>query len=216
MRTTLALLLGFFRSFVTLGPELKNLPNFGPFFKRQASLPIDVWNVQPVTLLEIVLRTTIVYVVLVAGIRLSGKRQIGQMTPFDLVVLLLLSNAVQNAMTGPDTSVPGGIVAAVTLLVLNHLVSKLRMAHPTLRWLVVGMPVTLVQNGNIQFQSLEHEQMTEEDLMANLREHQCTALNEVALATLEVDGEVSVVCNPSSGAHAFVKTKKKLVRHHKK
>ena len=175
-----------------------------------------MWNVSATVLIEIVARTTLVYIVLVAGIRLSGKRQIGQMTPFDLVVLLLLSNAVQNAMTGPDTTVLGGITAAVTLLVLNFAVSKLRMAHPTLRWLVVGMPVTLVQNGNIQFPALGHEQMTEEDLMANLREHDCTSLQQVALATLEVDGEVSVVRAPTGTGPPFVKTKKKLVRHHKK
>ena len=85
------------------------------------------------TLVEVALRTTIVYVVLLAGIRLAGKREIGQLTPFDLVVLLLISNAVQNAMTGPDTSVTGGVVAAVTLLLANFVVAQWRMRSARFR-----------------------------------------------------------------------------------
>ena len=77
------------------------------------------------TLLEIALRTSVVYCLVLVGIRLSGKREVGQMTPFDLTLLLLLSNSVQNAMTGPDTSLAGGAVAAATLLILNYLVAEL-------------------------------------------------------------------------------------------
>ena len=84
-------------------------------------------------LLDIVLRTAIVYLVVLLGVRLSGKREVGQMTPFDLVLLLLISNSVQNAMTGPDTSVLGGVAAAATLLLLNYGVGELsglnRRAH---------------------------------------------------------------------------------------
>ena len=80
----------------------------------------------------IVLRTTLVYGVVLLGMRLSGKREVGQMTPFDLTLLLLLSNAVQNAMTGPDTSVLGGIVAASTLLLLNYLIAELSGGKPAL------------------------------------------------------------------------------------
>jgi len=76
-------------------------------------------------LLFIALRTTVIYAVVLLGMRLSGKREVGQMTPFDLTLLLLLSNAVQNAMTGPDTSVLGGVVAAGTLLLLNYLIAEL-------------------------------------------------------------------------------------------
>ena len=175
-----------------------------------------MWNINFIGILEIVVRTTIVYVVLVVGIRLSGKRQIGQMTPFDLVVLLLLSNAVQNAMTGPDTTVPGGVVAAVTLLVLNQLAARLRISHPTFRRWLVGSPVVLIRNRNIQYDALEHEMMTLEDLMEELREHDCGSIDDVELATLEVDGEVSVIRRSSGEGHTFIKSKKKLVRHHKR
>src|SRR5437762_10646837 len=75
-------------------------------------------------LIEIVLRTVMVYLVVLLGVRLSGKREVGQMTPFDLTLLLLISNSVQNAMTGPDTSLFGGIAAAATLLVLNYLIAE--------------------------------------------------------------------------------------------
>lgn len=170
----------------------------------------------PAELLIISGRTAIVYVVLVILVRLSGKRQIGQMTPFDLVVLLLLSNAVQNAMTGPDTSVAGGIVAACTLLALNFVTSYLRLNFPNLRRLLVGVPVVLIQDGHVQFQALQHEQMTMDDLTETLREHDCANIKNVAVATLEVDGEVSVVRHQGPEGAGFVKTKRKLVRHHKK
>ena len=75
-------------------------------------------------LLQIVLRTGVIYLLVLIGVRLSGKREVGQMTPFDLTLLLLLSNSVQNAMTGPDTSLLGGAVAASTLLILNYLVAN--------------------------------------------------------------------------------------------
>ena len=81
------------------------------------------------TLLEIALRTTIIYVVVLIGIRLTGKREVGQMTPFDLVLLLLIANAVQNAMTGPDNSVTGGLAAALTLLGINAAVLRLVWRH---------------------------------------------------------------------------------------
>ena len=75
-------------------------------------------------MVEIVLRTAMIYLVVLLGVRLSGKREVGQMTPFDLTLLLLISNSVQNAMTGPDTSLLGGIAAAITLLLLNYLVAE--------------------------------------------------------------------------------------------
>ena len=83
-------------------------------------------------LVVIALRTTVIYAVVLLGMRLSGKREVGQMTPFDLVLLLLLSNSVQNAMTGPDTSVLGGVVAAATLLLLNYLIAELYGREPAL------------------------------------------------------------------------------------
>src|ERR1700720_954786 len=96
------------------------------------------------TVLEIALRTTAVYALVLVGIRLSGKREVGQMTPFDLTLLLLLSNSVQNAMTGPDTSLLGGAIAAFTLLVLNYGVGSISGRNRLFRKFVEGEPSLLV------------------------------------------------------------------------
>src|SRR5689334_23741204 len=95
-------------------------------------------------LLQIVLRTGVIYLLVLAGVRLSGKREVGQMTPFDLTLLLLLSNSVQNAMTGPDTSLVGGMVAASVLLVLNYLVANLSGANRRFRKFIQGEPSMLI------------------------------------------------------------------------
>src|SRR5215470_19038201 len=98
---------------------------------------------------EIVLRTAVIYLVVLLGVRLSGKREVGQMTPFDLTLLLLLSNSVQNAMTGPDTSVVGGVAAACTLLLLNYFVAYLSGGNRRIRRLVEGEPSLLIHDGQI-------------------------------------------------------------------
>src|SRR5438874_6145618 len=96
------------------------------------------------TALEIAGRTTAVYLLVLIGVRLSGKREVGQMTPFDLTLLLLLSNSVQNAMTGPDTSLLGGVVAACTLLLLNYFVADLSGANRRFRRFIQGEPSLLI------------------------------------------------------------------------
>src|SRR3982074_404674 len=115
------------------------------------------------TLLEIALRTGVVYFLVLAGIRLSGKREVGQMTPFDLTLLLLLSNSVQNAMTGPDTSLAGGAVAAATLLVLNYLVADISGANRRFRRFIQGEPSLLIHDGKIieAHMAKEHVSMDE-------------------------------------------------------
>src|ERR1700739_3440530 len=96
---------------------------------------------------EIFLRTFAIYLVVLIGVRLSGKREVGQMTPFDLTLLLLLSNSVQNAMTGPDTSLLGGVVAASTLLVLNYLIGRFSSSNRAFRHVVEGEPSLLIHDG---------------------------------------------------------------------
>src|SRR5438094_10219835 len=100
-------------------------------------------------LLEIALRTGVIYCLVLIGIRISGKREVGQMTPFDLTLLLLLSNSVQNAMTGPDTSLVGGVVAASTLLLLNYFVADLSGINRRFRKFIQVQPTLLVQDGKI-------------------------------------------------------------------
>ena len=142
-------------------------------------------------LLEVTLRTTVVYIVVLAGVRLSGKREVGQMTPFDLTLLLLISNAVQNAMTGPDTSLLGGVVAAATLLVLNYLVAEVSGGNRRFRKFVQGQPSLLVHDGQVIASHMAKEHVSMDELHRALREHGIAGTKDVALAVLEVDGSIS-------------------------
>lgn len=145
------------------------------------------------TLLEIVLRTTAVYLLVLIGVRLTGKREVGQMTPFDLTLLLLLSNAVQNAMTGPDTSVPGGAAAAITLLVLNYGFAEASGANRRFRRLIQGSPTLLIHNGSVIPAHMAKEHCTLDEVHRALREHGIESIKDVSLAVLEVDGSISVL-----------------------
>lgn len=142
-------------------------------------------------LLNILLRTAAIYLVVLIGVRLSGKREVGQMTPFDLTLLLLLSNAVQNAMTGPDTSLWGGVVAACTLLVMNYFVAELSGANRRFRKFVEGQPSLLIHDGQIIAAHMAKEHVSADELHRALREHGIADYKDVALAVLEIDGSIS-------------------------
>ena len=167
------------------------------------SLAIPTWN--------IVLRTAVIYLVILTGLRLTGKREIGQMTVFDLVLLLLIANAVQNAMVGPDTSLLGGILAAGVLLVLNAVVARLRLRWPRLRHLIEGSPTLLILHGQVIADHLRREGLDQETLEAALREHGVADLSEIEMAVLEIDGTISVV--PAGQHTARVKRPLKYMRH---
>jgi len=145
------------------------------------------------TILDIVLRTAIIYAAVLIGMRLAGKRQVGQMTPFDLVLLLLIANAVQNAMTGPDTTLIGGLAAAATLLVLNTVISRLALRSKRVHSIVEGNPTMLIHSGKIIKNHLERENIGEQELQQALREHGIASVEEVQGAVLEVDGSISVI-----------------------
>jgi uncharacterized membrane protein YcaP (DUF421 family) len=138
-------------------------------------------------------RTAAVYVAVLLGLRLGGRREIGQLTPFDLVVVLLVANAVQNAMVGPDTSLAGGLVSAAVLIALNAVVARTRIRSARLRHLVEGVPVVLVQHGEWVTANLRRESITQDEVLAALREHGDADVANVALAVLETDGSISVV-----------------------
>ena len=142
-------------------------------------------------LIEIVLRTAVIYMVVLLGVRLSGKREVGQMTPFDLVLLLLISNAVQNAMTGPDNSLVGGVIAALTLLLMNYSVAELSGTNRRFRKLVEGQPTLLIHQGHLLLPHMAKEHVSMDELERALREHGISSYRDVALAVLEVDGSIS-------------------------
>jgi len=153
----------------------------------------QVFNFDVAALSIVALRTLAVYVALFVGLRLAGKRELGQMTPFDLVVLLIVSNAVQNAMVGPDTSLTGGLVAAATLLLVNRLVSLAGLRVPGLHQALVGQPSLLLHDGQFVDAHLRREGLTREEVMQALREHGVAEPGQVKEAILEVDGTISVV-----------------------
>jgi uncharacterized membrane protein YcaP (DUF421 family) len=142
-------------------------------------------------LLQIALRTGMIYVLILIGVRFSGKREVGQMTPFDLTLLLLLSNSVQNAMTGPDTSLAGGAIAATTLLVLNYFVGTVSGTNRRFRRLIEGQPSLLVHDGKVIESHMAREHVSMDELHRALREHGINSCDQVALAVLEVDGSIS-------------------------
>jgi len=155
------------------------------------------------TLLEIALRTGVIYLLVLIGIRISGKREVGQMTPFDLTLLLLLSNSVQNAMTGPDTSLAGGAVAATTLLVLNYLVAELSGGNRRFRKYIQGQPSLLVHDGEVIQAHMAKEHVSMDELERALREHGVGTYKQAALAVLECDGSISVGMVPATTTPAI-------------
>jgi len=128
---------------------------------------------------QIVTRAVVVYVAVLFGLRWAGKHEIGQMTIFDLVLLLLLANAVQNAIIGGDTSVVGGLIAAAALLSVNFLLTRSAVKWPRLGKALQGSPTILVLHGEVQSRNLAREAISRESLEAALREHGVASLEDV-------------------------------------
>ena len=143
--------------------------------------------------LEKILRPVIVYVFLVVGLRLAGKRELAQLNPFDLVVLLTLANTVQNAIIGDDTSVTGGLIGAATLLVVNYVVVRFLYTHQTLDQVVEGDADVLIENGRARLDRLEKELITLPELEAAAHRQGFASLDEVERAVLEPTGTVSFI-----------------------
>src|SRR5579885_161919 len=142
---------------------------------------------------EKVLRSLVVYFFILLAFRFMGKRQVGQLTPFDLVLLLIISNVVQNAVIGNDNSLGGGLLGAVTILALNYLVVGLAYRFKPVRRLMAGEPTLLVHNGKVLKQRMERERITLEDLEAALRKSGLTSVERVRFAVLEENGQISVI-----------------------
>ena len=141
---------------------------------------------------ELVIRCVIVYFFMLLLLRISGKRQIGQLAPFDLVLLLVLSNAVQNAMNAGDNSLLAGIILATTLVALNYLVGLATYKSKRLEALVEGRPEVLIHNGKLYESVMKRQQITRHELNAALREAGCASLEEVQFAVLENNGKITV------------------------
>jgi uncharacterized membrane protein YcaP (DUF421 family) len=150
-----------------------------------------MWNMS-VSWWEVILRSVVVYVFLITVLRLTGKRQVGQLAPFDLVLLLVLSNAVQNSMTGGDNSLLGGLVSAASLIAVNYLVGVLTYRSKRLEALIEGRPQLLIHNGQLFPDVMAKVQLTHHELNAALRQAGCSSVEEVHSAILENNGAISV------------------------
>jgi len=142
---------------------------------------------------ELILRGLIVYLFLILILRLTGKRQIGQMSPFDLVLLLVLSNSVQNSMNGGDNSLAAGLILAITLVSANWITGYITYRSKAAERLIEGSPQVLLHNGKIYEKILKDAQLTREELMSALRSEGFSDLGDVRAAILENDGSISVI-----------------------
>ena len=140
---------------------------------------------------ELVLRATLVYAFLLALIRITGKRQIGQLSPFDLVLLLVLSNAVQNSMNGGDNSLVGGLVSATTLVAVNYAVGFLTFKSKRMEALIEGRPMVLIHNGKLFEDVMARAQLTHHELDSALRQAGCDCVAQVHCAILENNGSIT-------------------------
>jgi uncharacterized membrane protein YcaP (DUF421 family) len=143
--------------------------------------------------LELVLRSAIVYALFLAALRLSGKRELGQFTIFDLALVLLASNALQPAITGPDASIPAALIILATLFTLNRATAFARKRFPLARRILDYAPTVLARNGKWIESAVAHEDLDMDDLEAAIREYGLESIDDVKLATLEHDGSISVV-----------------------
>jgi uncharacterized membrane protein YcaP (DUF421 family) len=143
--------------------------------------------------IRIIFSSVAVYFFIILAIRLFGKKELAQLSVYDLVFILLISNAVQNAMVGPDSTLLGGLVAAASLFVVNYILKKMQFRFPKFGKAIQGEAIMLVFNGKILSSHLKNAGITEDELMEVIREHSVASVSEVDLAVLEVDGNISVL-----------------------
>jgi uncharacterized membrane protein YcaP (DUF421 family) len=153
----------------------------------------NLWTFNGGVWWHFILRAAVVYFMVLFFIRISGKRQVGQMTPFDLVLFLLISNAVQNSMNGGDNSITAGAILAATLIVLSAVVGWITRHNRKLEKLIDGEAEILIHNGKLRPHALERAGLTQHDLMAALRECDCAAVCDVHTAVLETNGRITVL-----------------------
>ena len=181
---------------IIAGPEL-----IRAWQARPAQVTMSVMLVTTIPLWEIVLRTVVVYLVVLGLLRAAGKRELGQMSVIDLVVILVIANAVQNALNGGDVSLVGGLVSAATLVGINVFFDRFGRRVPYLSQLVREEPTLLMQNGKLIEKNLEREDIEKEEIEMAAREHGLADLSAVDAAVLEVDGSISVIPKEGGNVH---------------
>jgi len=170
-----------------------------------------MWNLA-VPWWELIVRSAVIYFALIVALRLFGKRQIGQFTIFDLVLILLVANAVQPAMTGPDNSLLGGLIIIGSLVAVDGLLATARARIPIVNELLEPKPTVIAEDGKWQSKAMEQEDVTLEDAEMALREHGIADIDDVQLAVLEADGSISVIPKERSGAGRRPRRRFRLLR----
>jgi uncharacterized membrane protein YcaP (DUF421 family) len=143
--------------------------------------------------LNIIVSSAVIYLAITIGMRIFGKKELAQLSVLDLVFILLISNAVQNAMVGDNTTLLGGLLAALTLFIVNYILKLLIFRFRGLKKILEGEPVLLISKGRIHGKNLRDLRITEDELMEAIREHGVASVHEVDLAMLEVVGNISVL-----------------------
>lgn len=166
--------------------------------------------------LEIIVRSAAVYLFLIIAIRFFGKKELSQLSTTDLVFLVLISNSVQNAMVGSNSSLQGGIIAATVLFLLNYIFQLIMYRSTAFKHAVEGRAAILVHDGKLDIDHLHNERITMEELEETIREHGVDSYKNVKLAILEVDGNISVISGEKTGLkqtnHKLKRRQKRLTR----
>lgn len=145
------------------------------------------------TYLDIIIRSTAVYFFMIIALRIFGKKELSQLNTADVILILLISNSVQNAMVGNNTTLLGGLAAATILFAINFLIKKLLFKYKKINDFILEKPEILIHNGNIDFKSCSKLNITSEELKEAMREHGVENFKDVKMAMLEIDGNISII-----------------------
>ena len=167
------------------------------------------------TYLHIIISSVIVYAFITLALRLFGKKELAQLTVLDIVFVLLISNAVQNAMVGSDSSLQGGLIAATTLFIVNFGFKYLLFRSKKLSHILDGEPVILISEGKVKDKNMRKLQISTDELLEAIHEHGVQSIHDVNLAIFEVDGNISIISNDyqkrSVNKIGKLKTKRNLI-----
>lgn len=158
--------------------------------------------------LDVILRSAAVYLFMVVALRIFGKKELSQLNTADVILILLISNSVQNAMVGSDTSLWGGLAAATVLFAINFILKKLMFRFKGLANLIQEKPEILIHDGTLDFKILSKLNITSEELKEAMREHGIEHFKEVKLAMLEIDGNISIISGTENLRQTHYKRRK--------
>lgn len=157
--------------------------------------------------IDIIIRTASVYLFMIIALRIFGKKELSQLNTADIILILLISNSVQNAMVGSNTSLNAGLIAALVLFIINFLYKKFISRFDIVRKFMQGKPEILVHNGIVEFKTLSRLGITDEEMKESMREHGVEHYRDIRLAMLEMDGNISIISGNDTLKHTHYKRK---------